>query len=804
MNAPTQFRCPQCAQPISQGVKGLCPNCLALVAFGPDESSTQTVVSATSPSDAEAGLVAAPKLEPRPLLSGNARYFGDYELLEEIARGGMGVVFKARQKSLNRLVAVKMILGGQLATESDVKRFHTEAEAAANLQHPNIVAIHEVGEHEGRHYFSMEYVAGKNLAQWIDHKPMLPASIAPLLRKLAWAVHYAHQRGTLHRDLKPHNVLVDEQGEPHITDFGLAKRVKEASDLTQTGAIMGSPSYMSPEQALGQQSEVGPASDVYSLGAMLYEMLTGQPPFRGTTPLETLRAVLEQEPVAPSKRNSKVPGDLETICLKCLDKKPERRYASARALAEDLERFLRHEPIVARPAGLLHKIWTWMRQHPWALTGAASLLVLGLTGLAYGLWEQNRALSWAMANGRPATMEKSWPFAWSNWNLAILMNGVFFAPFVFADFVDRKRRHLKFATAHLTAYSSIGVLEIFLGLLLTVRTVKHFVWGAIQMDFEARTIGAAAIWIVGPCWFGALLLWHAVLEARRARYGEMRSDEGELFPPAHSKTTVEQHQLANAIFIVALGLGFLDWIVGRSSPAGHFHGSLQWALTATCSLTAVACFFAYRTSKEAFRHVGLFFGGLATVGVAVISQQAFADDWASGGQSGYAAWAQPLAVLAGVISGWWLMSSNRRRTGKTLTIAAEKLWPRLDEKRLGWFVYFIALAPLIYGLLRADRGSEVNGFVNPFYGILAGWLCSFLPVQWLCWRAAAGAERRARGHTLIIECITLGLLAFNHPSRLIEVLGSMLAWLAVGILIVAAMFFVDRRLGRMTNRAVSV
>jgi tRNA A-37 threonylcarbamoyl transferase component Bud32 len=326
------------------------------------------------------------------------RYFGDYELLEEIARGGMGVVWKARQKSLNRTVAVKMILGGQLATEADVKRFHTEAEAAANLKHPNIVAIHEIGEHEGRHYFSMDLIEGKNLAQVIGNAPMPAQQAAALMKTLAEAVHYAHQRGTLHRDLKPQNVLMDAEGRPHITDFGLAKQMTGQSDLTQSGTVMGSPSYMPPEQATGKLAEIGPASDVYSLGAMLYQMLTGKVPFVGATPVETLRQVLEKEVTAPSKVNDKVPSDLETICLKCLEKKPERRYASARALAEELDRFLNHEPILARPASTARKVVSWCRQRPWVISGLAVLLVLGLTGLAFGLWQKNEFLQWRMAN----------------------------------------------------------------------------------------------------------------------------------------------------------------------------------------------------------------------------------------------------------------------------------------------------------------------------------------------------------------------------------------------------------------------
>src|SRR5688572_3395590 len=253
---------------------------------------------------------------------GKVRYFGDYELLEEIAAGGMGIVYKARQVSLNRIVAVKMMLKGTLAGEDDVKRFRAEAEAAASLQHPGIVAIHEVGLHEGQHYFSMDFVDGKSLAELPREQPLSARQAGEYLRDAAEAVHYAHQQGTLHRDLKPSNILIDRQGRVRITDFGLAKRIAGDSDLTLTGQILGTPSYMPPEQALGKRSLVAAGSDVYSLGAVLYEILAGRPPFRGETALQTLKQLETQEPVAPRLLNPAVARDLETICLKCLQKEP--------------------------------------------------------------------------------------------------------------------------------------------------------------------------------------------------------------------------------------------------------------------------------------------------------------------------------------------------------------------------------------------------------------------------------------------------------------------------------------------------
>jgi tetratricopeptide (TPR) repeat protein/tRNA A-37 threonylcarbamoyl transferase component Bud32 len=306
-----------------------------------------------------------------------------YEILGVLGRGGMGVVYKARQLKLNRLVALKMVLGGAHAGPEQLARFFTEAEAVARLQHPNIVQIYEVGELDGLPFFSLEYVSGGTLADKIGGKPQPPREAAETVELLAYAMAAAHERSIIHRDLKPANVLVSADGLPKITDFGLAKRIEDDSSQTRSGTLMGTPSYMSPEQARGQTHAIGPLSDLYSLGAMLYELITARPPFVGPTMLETLFQVRNQEPVPPTHLQPKCPRDLETICLKSLQKEQHKRYPNCEALADDLHRFLAGEPIKARPVGWLERAWRWCRRNPRvAILSAAVGVLLAAVGVS--------------------------------------------------------------------------------------------------------------------------------------------------------------------------------------------------------------------------------------------------------------------------------------------------------------------------------------------------------------------------------------------------------------------------------------
>jgi non-specific serine/threonine protein kinase/serine/threonine-protein kinase len=370
---------------------GHCPKCLLELGFG------------AMPEDAVESSAQSAIPNPQSAIE-TVRYFGDYELLEQIGRGGMGIVYKARQQSLNRIVALKMISAGEFASPSAVQRFQIEAEAAAKLDHPNIVPIYEIGVHRGQHYFSMKFVEGRSLAEEIRHGKFRfstdgnfpskadererQSAAARLMTTVAHSVHYAHQHGVLHRDLKPSNILLDAGGQPYLTDFGLAKILEHELGITRSAETMGTPSYMSPEQAAGHP--LSTATDVYSLGAILYELLTGRPPFVGTNALEVLQQLAGQEPAPPQSLNPVADRDLATICLKCLEKDPVNRYASTEHLADELVRFLANEPIQARPITRREKVWRWCERKP-ALAGTlASLLLVFALGLAGFLWQWRR------------------------------------------------------------------------------------------------------------------------------------------------------------------------------------------------------------------------------------------------------------------------------------------------------------------------------------------------------------------------------------------------------------------------------
>jgi WD40 repeat protein len=379
--------------PHTSDAKAHCPVCGATVALQPrgvpGSGGIEAVPLPPGPAPAAAAAPgAAGEAEPVTLPpAGQAPAWAaadqgavpGYEILGELGRGGMGVVYKARQTRLGRLVALKMILAGAHAGEADLARFRTEAEAIARLQHPHIVQIHEVGEQDGLPFFSLEFCPGGSLERKLNGTPLPPRVAAALVEKLARAMEAAHQKGVVHRDLKPANVLLAEDGTPKITDFGLARKLGEAGQ-TATGAVMGTPSYMAPEQASGQSNEIGPAADVYALGAILYECLTGRPPFRAATSLDTLLQVVSDEPVPPRRLQPTTPADLETVCLKCLQKERHRRYASAAALAEDLRRFQAGEVIAARPVGIAERGWKWVRRNPvvaGSVAAVAAALLLG-------------------------------------------------------------------------------------------------------------------------------------------------------------------------------------------------------------------------------------------------------------------------------------------------------------------------------------------------------------------------------------------------------------------------------------------
>jgi WD40 repeat protein/serine/threonine protein kinase len=364
--------CSRCGKALSNALAGHCPSCLLEISLG-------------------LGADKAPNLAPGEQLPGD---FGEYQIISEIARGGMGVVYRARQNKLKRIVALKLVLAGHFASRADVDRFRAEAQAAAALKHPNIITVYDVGETDGQAFFTMELIEGSTLTDLVSSGPLPPERAAKYVETIARAVSYAHESGVLHRDLKPSNILIDALDEPRITDFGLAKQLFANSYLTVTGQCLGSPGYMAPEQSSTRYGEVSVASDVYSLGALLYHLITGRAPFATGTVAETLEQALNNEPLPPRALNPNVPVDLQTICLKCLQKEPKRRYQIAEALADELGRYLRDEPIEARPAGRIENAWRWCRRKPVvaALSATVVSLFLVLTaGALFAVWRIEKA-----------------------------------------------------------------------------------------------------------------------------------------------------------------------------------------------------------------------------------------------------------------------------------------------------------------------------------------------------------------------------------------------------------------------------
>jgi tRNA A-37 threonylcarbamoyl transferase component Bud32 len=448
--------------------------------------------------------------------------FGDYELLDEIAHGGMGVVFKARQVSLNRIVAVKMILRGSLASNEDIERFTLEAKAVAKLTHPQIVVIHDVGRHEDQHYYSMEFVEGQSLAALVRGGPLPARKAAEYVEQIARAIHFAHQNGVVHRDVKPSNVLIDESGRARVMDFGLAKHVDRGDDLTLTGQIVGTPAYMAPEQITNRRGEIGPACDIYAMGALLYELLTGRPPFVARDHFSTLLQVLECDPVSPRQANATVPRDLEKICLKCLEKEPQHRYESAAELADDLTRFLAGDSISIAGSKLVDRVvralgrsqydreiyaWSWIvmqlawmslathvlvylnraLEWPHPLANLMAIRVLEVVGMGAVLWWKRR--EWFPPRGAPARQLLS---LWSGYmagSLTLLVVAYLLTPAgaTFDDFVVYPPMAVLGSLAFMTFGSSYWGYCYLIGAVFLALAVMMTLW----LDVAPLMFGAA-------------------------------------------------------------------------------------------------------------------------------------------------------------------------------------------------------------------------------------------------------------------------------------------------------------------------
>jgi serine/threonine protein kinase/Tfp pilus assembly protein PilF len=461
--------CPKCGTQIPADTRqGVCPACLLERGLGLLEDEFIPGVGSSAEAAAKPGSAKADDLgggdhvraadkKKTTRLGGMLGDFGDYQLLEEIGRGGQGVVYRAHQKSLNRTVALKVIGLGPWTTEAHLKRFQREAEAAASLENPCIVPVYEVGERDGSCYFSMKFVEGGQLDEAVKRTPMPIRRAVELIAKLARTVHYAHGHGILHRDIKPGNILLDAQGEPLLTDFGLAGLMEAESTITRTLDVMGTPSYMAPEQAAGEHTKLSKATDIYGLGAVLYQLLTDHPPFAGGTTYETIRLLLNTEPRQPRLWNRKIDRELSTICLKCLEKDPKRRYSSALALAEDLEHWLKHEPIQAKPSGLFTHSRKWLRRNPAIAALMASLIALAAI-MGWNIWQSE------LITGPPAKSVAVLPFS----NLSKEEENAYFADGVQDEILTRLA-----SLADLKVINRTSVMQYKSGAARDLRKIGH-------------------------------------------------------------------------------------------------------------------------------------------------------------------------------------------------------------------------------------------------------------------------------------------------------------------------------------------
>jgi hypothetical protein len=473
---------------------------------------TVLVAGAAASATSDLDEPSAPMRHERP-----ADDLPDYELDEELGRGGMGVVYRARQLSLQRDVAVKLILRGTLASTDDLARFQSEAAAAGRLQHPNIVPIYEVASHNGQCYFSMQLIEGETLAERLVDGPVAAREAVQIMVKVARAIHYAHTQGIIHRDLKPANILLDAAGEPHVTDFGLAKQLDQGASLTRSGAILGTPAYMAPELASGDRGSIGPACDVYSLGTILYALLTGRPPFQGPSPVDTVLMVLEQDPLPPRLLNRKLDRDLEMIVLKCLQKPPELRYFSAAALADDLAAYLNDEPISARSGQLTQVVARVFRETHHAT-------VLENWGLLW-MWHAAVILVMCLVTNWLHLQSTVWPACARPWPYLLLWGGglALWAPIFWklrhrigpVTAVERQIAHIWGGS--IAAVVLLFVVESLLGLpVLTLSPVLGLIGGAV---FVAKAGILSGVFYLQAVAMFATALVMAVMQRRGVDYG---------------------------------------------------------------------------------------------------------------------------------------------------------------------------------------------------------------------------------------------------------------------------------------------